>query len=97
RRSGAGCTRKTPRCARSSCARRVPDSYADAARYRDQAATYDATRGASPSVARLLLRFLGPPHGRSVLDIAGGTGNYARAVTDAGFRVFVVDREPAML
>jgi len=75
----------------------VPDSYADAARYREQAATYDATRGASPTVSRLLLRFLGPPDGRTVLDIAGGTGNYAKAVADAGFRVFVVDREPAML
>jgi len=75
----------------------VPDSYADAARYREQAATYDATRGASPTVATLLLRFLGPGDGRSVLDIAGGTGNYARPVADAGFRVFVLDRETAML
>ena len=71
--------------------------YADAARYDEQAATYDSTRAASPSVTRLLLGFLGDAEDRSLLDIAGGTGNYARVAAEAGFRVLIADREPAML
>ena len=55
------------------------------------AKTYDDTRGASPSVLRPLLEALGPPNGRSLLDIGGGTGNFARALADAGFRVALCD------
>ena len=44
------------------------------------AKTYDDTRGASPSVLRPLLEALGPPDGRSLLDIGGGTGNYSLAL-----------------
>jgi ubiquinone/menaquinone biosynthesis C-methylase UbiE len=57
---------------------------------------YDGTRGASPSVLRALLDALGPPAGRSLLDIGGGTGNYARALRDAGFRVTLCDFSPGM-
>lgn len=60
------------------------------------AKTYDATRGASPSVLRPLLESLGPPHARSLLDIGGGTGNYARALGDAGFSVTLCDFSPGM-
>ena len=62
-----------------------------------QAQTYDRTRGASPTVVALLSRNLGPAGGRRLLDIAGGTGNYARAMSDLGFRVSVVDRSVPML
>jgi SAM-dependent methyltransferase len=62
-----------------------------------QARTYDRTRGASPTVVALLARHLGPAEGRRLLDIAGGTGNYARALSDLGFRVSVVDRSLPML
>lgn len=65
--------------------------------YAEQARTYDLTRGASPTVARLLLKHLGPADGRTVLDIAGGTGNYAQLQAARGFRVVVLDRVPAML
>jgi hypothetical protein len=41
------------------------------------AQTYDATRGASPSVLAPVAEALGPPAGRSLADIGGGTGNFA--------------------
>lgn len=65
--------------------------------YPVQAKTYDLTRGASPTVSRAVMRFLGPPEGGLLVDIAGGTGNYAQAFTERGFRVVVVDAEPEML
>jgi ubiquinone/menaquinone biosynthesis C-methylase UbiE len=66
-------------------------------RYAEQAKTYDLTRGASPTVVRALSAFLGPPDGRLLLDVAGGTGNYAQVLAARGFRVLVMDAEPAML
>jgi len=60
------------------------------------AKTYDDTRGASPSVLRPLLEAFGPTDGRSVLDIGGGTGNFALALRDEGFRVSVCDYSPEM-
>ena len=71
--------------------------YVERSNYPEQAATYDATRSASATVTRLLLRFLGPAEGRTLLDVAGGTGNYAEAVARAGFRPHIVDLTPAML
>lgn len=65
--------------------------------YAVQAKTYDLTRGASPTVIRAVRRFLGPADGRLLVDVAGGTGNYAQALTARGFRVLVVDAEPEML
>ena len=71
--------------------------YVERSNYPLQAATYDATRSASATVTRLLLRFLGPAEGRTLLDVASGTGNYAEAVARAGFRPLIVDLTPAML
>jgi SAM-dependent methyltransferase len=65
--------------------------------YAEQARTYDYTRGASPTIVRALLRFLGEPGGRTVLDVAGGTGNYGQVLAARGFRVIVVDASPEML
>jgi ubiquinone/menaquinone biosynthesis C-methylase UbiE len=65
--------------------------------YAEQARTYDLTRGASPTVIRAVARFLGPPAGRSLVDLGGGTGNYAQVFAARGFRPVVVDAEPAML
>jgi SAM-dependent methyltransferase len=65
--------------------------------YAVQAGTYDLTRGASPTVIRALSKHLGPGEGRSLLDVGGGTGNYAQAMEARGFRVTVVDAQPAML
>jgi ubiquinone/menaquinone biosynthesis C-methylase UbiE len=59
--------------------------------YAEQARTYDLTRGASSTIVERLLAKLGPAAERSLLDIAGGTGNYARALAANGFRPIVVD------
>lgn len=46
---------------------------------------------------RAVTKFLGSADGRTLLDIAGGTGNYAQVFAARGFRVLVVDAEPEML
>ena len=68
-----------------------------AAQYDAVAAEYDETRSASPSTLGALKRALGPAEGRSLLDIGGGTGNYAVALSKAGFRVMVADVSTGML
>src|SRR5437867_24123 len=65
--------------------------------YAEQARTYDYTRGASPTVVRAMGRHLGQPVGRTLLDIAGGTGNYGQVFAARGFRVFVLDASMEML
>jgi SAM-dependent methyltransferase len=65
--------------------------------YAEQAKTYDRTRGASPTIVRALARHLGSPDQRTLLDIAGGTGNYAQVFETRGFRLFVVDAQFEML
>jgi ubiquinone/menaquinone biosynthesis C-methylase UbiE len=60
------------------------------------AKTYDDTRGASPSVLRALLDALGPAGGRSLLDVGGGTGNFAAALATEGFRIALCDYSPEM-
>ena len=62
-----------------------------------QAKTYDSTRGASPTVLRALAGSLGEGGGRSLLDVAGGTGNYAAALAAEGFRPTVLDASEGML
>ena len=64
----------------------------------DQWATrYDNTRGVSRSVLEPLFRTLGPPAGRALLDIGAGTGNYALALSEAGFGVTACDPSPGMV
>jgi SAM-dependent methyltransferase len=65
--------------------------------YSRQAETYDATRGASPSVLGPLREVLSSAPGRRLADIGGGTGNYAHALRDDGWRPLVIDRSAAML
>lgn len=65
--------------------------------YREQAARYDRTRGASPSILGPLARMLEGAPGRDLLDVAGGTGNYAAALAGLGFRPTVLDVSDAML
>ena len=58
---------------------------------------YDSTRRADPSITRGLIENLGAsPQGR-FLDLACGTGNYALALTKAGFHMVGVDRSQTML
>jgi len=65
--------------------------------YEDWARTYDDTRSASPSVLEPVAAALGPPDGRSLLDIGCGTGNFAAPLAEAGFRVAVLDPAAGML
>jgi SAM-dependent methyltransferase len=64
--------------------------------YAEQARTYDYTRGASPTIVRAVAKPLGPPGG-VLLDIAGGTGNYAQVFQARGFDVVVLDASSEML
>jgi SAM-dependent methyltransferase len=65
--------------------------------YSRQAETYDNTRAASPSVVGPLAEALSAAPGRRLLDIGGGTGNYAVAMRDNGFEPTVFDLNEAML
>jgi SAM-dependent methyltransferase len=64
--------------------------------YNQWALRYDRTRGVSESVLQPLLTALGLPAARRLLDIGGGTGNYAVALRGEGFRVTHCDRWPGM-
>lgn len=67
--------------------------------YRRQASTYDSSRAASPSMLRPLRDglSLGTSRPGSLLDVGGGTGNYASALADDGWTPIVVDLSPEML
>jgi SAM-dependent methyltransferase len=65
--------------------------------YSRQALAYDSTRAASPSVLSPLRRALDGAPGRRLLDIGGGTGNYALALAHEGWAATVLDRSPQML
>jgi SAM-dependent methyltransferase len=65
--------------------------------YARQAETYDTTRSASPSVLGPLRAALADAPGRRLVDVGGGTGNYARALRDEGWAPLVVDSSAAML
>ena len=65
--------------------------------YSCQAIRYDETRSASPSVMRVLRAALEGAPGHRLVDIGGGTGNYALALSLEGWEPIVVDRAPSML
>jgi ubiquinone/menaquinone biosynthesis C-methylase UbiE len=65
--------------------------------YSNQAKTYDETRTASPSVLAALREALDGAPGRRLLDVGGGTGNYAAALRDEDWQPVVSDRSPDML
>jgi ubiquinone/menaquinone biosynthesis C-methylase UbiE len=65
--------------------------------YAEQARTYDLSRRASPTILAAMLEALGPGRARRLLDLAGGTGNYALELAAREFRPVVADAEPAML
>jgi SAM-dependent methyltransferase len=64
--------------------------------YSRQAERYDETRAASPSVLAPLREALAGAPGRRLVDIGGGTGNYALALAAEGWEPVVVDRCPAL-
>jgi len=65
--------------------------------YSTQAKTYDSTRGASPSVLAPLRDALAEAPGNALLDLGGGTGNYAAALREEGWEPLVADCSPEML
>lgn len=65
--------------------------------YVRQAETYDQTRSASPSVLRPVLDALAGAPGPRLLDVGGGTGNYALALRERGFEPTVHDLSEPML
>jgi SAM-dependent methyltransferase len=65
--------------------------------YSCQGERYDESRAASPSVVRALREALDGAPGRRLIDIGGGTGNYALALRAQGWEPIVVDRSPEML
>jgi SAM-dependent methyltransferase len=65
--------------------------------YSRQAQTYDRTRSASPSTMKALRQALEGAPGRRLLDLGGGTGNYAQALAAEGWDPLVADLNEAML
>jgi ubiquinone/menaquinone biosynthesis C-methylase UbiE len=65
--------------------------------YREQAVRYDQTRGASPSILAPLVRALAGSPGPRIVDVAGGTGNYALALRAHGYEPVVADVSIEML
>ncbi|HEX4563028.1 MAG TPA: methyltransferase domain-containing protein, partial [Solirubrobacteraceae bacterium] len=65
--------------------------------YSKQTRCYDHTRSARPTAPRALLRALENAPGRRLLEIGGGTGNYAVALKREGWEPAVVDRSREML
>ncbi|HIW61872.1 MAG TPA: methyltransferase domain-containing protein [Candidatus Stackebrandtia excrementipullorum] len=65
--------------------------------YSRQADRYDVSRGASPSILEPILECVDTAPGRVLLDVGGGTGNYAVALEERGWDVTVVDVSPHML
>jgi ubiquinone/menaquinone biosynthesis C-methylase UbiE len=59
--------------------------------YDEWAKTYDDSRGASPSVLDPIRDALGEANGRSLLDMGGGTGNFAAPLAEAGFEITLAD------
>lgn len=65
--------------------------------YSQQARTYDTTRAASPSVLAPLHQALESVAVGTLVDLGGGTGNYAQALANSGWQTTVVDRSGDML
>lgn len=65
--------------------------------YSNQALAYDRTRGVSRAMLERLEKVLAAAPGPRLIDIGGGTGNYAAALRERGFRPLDVDRSAEML
>jgi SAM-dependent methyltransferase len=64
--------------------------------YSAQAHRYDRSRGVSRTVLDAVSEALARAPGRSLLDIGGGTGNYAAALRDLGWAPTVLDASAQM-
>jgi len=59
--------------------------------------TYNSTRGADERIVAGLIRLTGLQKGSILADIGAGTGNYALALADAGYRIKAVEPSSVML
>ncbi len=59
--------------------------------------TYDATRKADPHIVSTLIKYLRPQKQGYYLDLGCGSGNYAQALHEKGYRVCGVDISTEML
>ena len=57
---------------------------------------YATTRPADRRMVEALIRALGVPSGATLLDVGAGTGKYARALADRGFKLFAVEPSEVM-
>jgi ubiquinone/menaquinone biosynthesis C-methylase UbiE len=57
---------------------------------------YNVNRRADPLIIATLKTLLDLPHGSLVADIGAGTGNYANAMADLGYRVIAVEPSEVM-
>ena len=73
------------------------DATGFAVTYGRQAETYDRTRSAGSETLTPLIAALAGAPGQILLDIGGGTGNYAAQLSAAGFDVLVLDMSQEML
>jgi DNA-binding transcriptional MerR regulator len=64
--------------------------------YSRQAERYDTARGVSGDVLSALVSAMEAAPGRQMLDVGGGTGNYAAALRERGWGPIVLDASPAM-
>jgi len=56
---------------------------------------YNATRQPDPRIVAKLIDLLDLPLGSKIADVGAGTGNYSRAIADAGYEVIAI--EPAVV
>lgn len=64
--------------------------------YSDQAGRYDRSRGVSGAVLSAVTAALASAPGRVLLDVGGGTGNYAAALRAHGWAPLLLDASPQM-
>lgn len=57
---------------------------------------YNATRKPDPRIVRRLLELLDLPLGSTIADVGAGTGNYSRAIAEAGYRVMAIEPSTIM-
>lgn len=57
---------------------------------------YNATRKPDPRIVRRLLELLDLPAGSTIADVGAGTGNYSRAIADAGYEVVAIEPSEVM-
>ena len=57
---------------------------------------YNATRQSDPRIVARLIDLLDLPLGSRIADVGAGTGNYSRAIADAGYEVVAIEPSAVM-